>query len=153
MKTFLTTFAFLISICCMTMTGIILYKSTVTPPALIIGQTIPDIPAQRSVAILIRKGCQFCQLSMPFYKRLAQEVPIVFIAPDAVLTTQTELDTEGVKPIGIFTIKPASIPGIEGTPTILEIDDKGKVNKAIVGEIPTNTENQTIAELKKFMHR
>jgi hypothetical protein len=95
----------------------------------------------------ISTHCHFCTESAPFYKRLLTSVGggigLVVIAPEPVEQTrlylgQLGLDINDVRQIPIMQV------GIQGTPTLVFVDRRGRVERAWTGSLSPDREQEVI---------
>jgi thioredoxin-related protein len=102
------------------------------------------VPAgsQRALVVAVSPTCHFCNDSMPFYKRLIDErnqkgSPVKFVA--AVPTEQAKAEesqkfaSAGAQPDSMVHLDFSSIK-VPGTPTLLLVDNNGKVLDVWVGK-------------------
>jgi thioredoxin-related protein len=106
--------------------------------------------SRATLVIAVRYGCHFCEASLPFYKRLmeasngvsANKLRIAFISPDNeylaahILPSWAPMDT--VRSNVFFP------PWITGTPTMILMDNKGKVDKVWVGVLNISQQRDVI---------
>jgi hypothetical protein len=121
------------------------------------GRTLPALPGYRwadhekTLVLAIRKGCHFCQDSLPFYKRLSEleksntlHAHLLAVMPDDPASGVAALQSGGVIAQGIFN-QPLNSIQVSGTPTLLLLDRNGRVVKAWVGELTSQREREVIA--------
>ena len=101
--------------------------------------------------LALSTSCHYCNESAEFYRRLVKEceahgVRTIAILPQAVNEAQTYLGNEGVK---VNEVRQASLPSLEitGTPTLLLINDAGKVEHIWYGKLPPEQEKDVLAKL------
>jgi thioredoxin-related protein len=115
------------------------------------------LPAGTNKALLVavQPGCHFCNDSMPFYKRLIDErnsksSPVKFIAAvpsdEAKAEENQKFAAVGTQPDHMVKLDFASVK-VPGTPTILLVDNTGKVLDVWVGKLDADKEKDVIAEL------
>jgi thioredoxin-related protein len=109
----------------------------------------------RTLVLALRNGCHFCEESMPFYRRLAQleqsnqiGVHLIAVFPDAPAVVRQVVETQQL------TIE--VVPGFElgqlkvqATPTLLLVDEQGRVSKVWMGQLPAVEETEVIAAISK----
>lgn len=107
-------------------------------------------PRESSVAVLyLKPGCPFCEYSMPFYRRLLQEV-----GPDRVLFQvyggREDFDRYlSDFDIGTPTVVNLAVPEqIRATPTMVVVDSAGLVSHSWVGRLSESQENEVLAALR-----
>jgi len=98
--------------------------------------------AQKTLMVAVSPTCHFCNDSMPFYKRLIDErnqkgSPVKFIAAvpaeEAKAEESKKFADAGAQPDGMVHMDFASIK-VPGTPTLLLVDNNGKVLDVWVGK-------------------
>ena len=109
---------------------------------------------QGTLILAIRKGCHFCENSLPFYKRLSTlhedknlQVHVMVVMPDDKTSAESLLRSAGVSVDGVFDM-PLSSLHVSATPTILLVNAKGRVDKAWVGQLSQEGEGDVISHLK-----
>ncbi len=109
----------------------------------------------RTLVLALRNGCHFCEASMPFYRRLAKleeskhiGVHLIAVFPDdpsvvrQVVETQ-QLTIEVVPGFELGQVK------VQATPTLMLVDEQGRVSKVWMGELPAAEEAEVIAAISK----
>ena len=110
--------------------------------------------AERTLLLVVRKGCRFCEESMPFYKRLgddrtiAKHTQLVIVAPDEESVSRQELAQQHIR---VDQVVKKSLGGLKvmGTPTAIVIDGAGRVEKIMVGRLDEKQQNELISVLKR----
>src|SRR5713226_9594614 len=126
------------------------------------GDQLPGLHAydwkahDRTLVLALRNGCHFCEDSMPFYRRLAKleqsnqigGVHLVAVFPDDPAVVRQVVETQQL------TIE--VLPGIElgqvkvqATPTVMLVDEQGRVSKVWMGQLPAAEEAEVIAAISK----
>jgi hypothetical protein len=104
----------------------------------------------RTLMLVLRKGCHFCEDSAPFYQRLAAEhqedaskTALVAVFPDSATEVKEVVATEG---LGL-----QALPGVpleklkaSGTPTVLLVDRNGTVLNAWIGMLSPKQELEVL---------
>lgn len=116
------------------------------PEAPAVGTVLPALPGyswdghSQSLLLALRKGCHFCEDSMPFYRELLKteksggsKARLVAVLPDSEtdatrVVRDAQLDVPMVAPFQLQEIR------VTGTPTVILVDGKGTVEKVWVGE-------------------
>lgn len=112
-----------------------------------IGSILP-VPAgydwqsnSQTLVLVLRKGCHFCEDSMPFYRRLyglekngAMKANMVAIFPDSAQDAYGILNAQKLPIPSVSEFNLSSL-SVSGTPTLILVDRDGKVEKAWVGEL------------------
>lgn len=131
------------------------------PPAAEKGEKLPAVQAvlpagtQSALVLAVSPTCHFCTESIPFYKRLVDErnqkgspvkVVVAVPAPEAKDQEAKMFADAGVQPDAVV---PVSFPDIKvsGTPTILHVDNQGKVLGVWVGKQDEGGEKKILATL------
>jgi hypothetical protein len=107
-----------------------------------------------TLVLALQKGCHFCTESAGFYQRLAQQASgqkglrLVAVFPQSLEEAKTYLDSLKV-PIG--DIKQSSLAGIgvNGTPTLILVDQQGVVQESWVGRLPPERESEVLRLLQR----
>ena len=120
----------------------------------VIGQRLDvsgvDFSAQSETLIMVlASDCVFCQLSMPFYRRLLEAerggVRIVVAASPVDTVIESYLTAEGVNPDSVVFV--ASPLPVRGTPALLLTDREGVVTHAWVGLLDADRESEVLSEI------
>jgi thioredoxin-related protein len=115
------------------------------------------VPAgtDRALVVALSPTCKFCTESMPFYKRLIDErnekgskVKVIAAVPaeEAKEAEKQTMDEAGVSPDQLVAVDFASIK-VPGTPTILLVDNQGKVLDVWVGKLDSGKERDVLKKL------
>jgi thioredoxin-related protein len=106
---------------------------------------------QKTILLVMQKGCHFCTESMPFYKTLIQKaseksVKVVAVLPNSLEESNKYLKENGIQ---IQEIRQSSLGKIDvqGTPTLLLLNEKGEVSNSWVGKLPSEKEKEVISQL------
>jgi hypothetical protein len=100
----------------------------------------------RTLVLVLRKGCHFCEDSAPFYQRLvakqeldAQNTAIVAVFPDNADAVKEVVQSEGlaVQALAGVPLEKLKVPG---TPTLLLVDRNGTVLNAWMGMLSPKQE-------------
>jgi hypothetical protein len=111
--------------------------------------------ADKALVVALAPGCHFCNESMPFYKKLIDErnqkqSPVKFIA--AVRSEQEKAEEgkkfaeAGVQPDGMVPLDFSAVK-VPGTPTVLLVDNSGKVLDVWVGKQDESGEKKILRVL------
>ncbi len=126
-----------------------------------IGERLPELAGYNwqsnphSLLLVLRKGCHFCEESMPFYRtlydleknnRLGAKMVAVF--PDRTKEVDDFLHAQNFSILGISQINVSSLK-VSGTPTLILVDQNGRVEKTWVGKLDSAGEGSVIAVLRK----
>ena len=106
----------------------------------------------RTLLLVLQKGCHFCTDSGPFYQRLAREasargnrVNLLAVMPQSEEEGRRYLSDLGV-PIERVTQASLSKLDVSGTPTLILLD-RGKVSDVWVGKLPDESEAEVLSKL------
>lgn len=107
---------------------------------------------QHTLVLFLKKGCRFCDESAPFYQRLVKELSAsngtqaMAVLPHTIEESRQYLNQHKIE---IAEIKQSpGLAGVRGTPTVLLVDNTGKVLEEWIGKLPAQQENALIARLK-----
>jgi len=105
----------------------------------------------RTLLVAIQEGCHFCTDSAPFYQRLAdvadkKGVKLVAVLPQSTDEGRRYLTTLGVR-IADVRQAPLSSLQVNGTPTLILVDENGRVAASWVGKLPSDKETEVLARL------
>jgi len=99
----------------------------------------------------MRTGCHFCAESLPFYKHLGEmersnalQAHLLAVMPDEKEFGAKYLKDAGVTVDAVFGQSPDSIK-VSGTPTLMLIDSKGRVQHAWIGKQSPQGEQEIIS--------
>jgi thioredoxin-related protein len=111
--------------------------------------------ADRALVVAVSPTCHFCTESMPFYKRLIDErnqkgsnTKVIAAVPveEAKAEEQKTMTGSGVSPDALVTLDFKEIK-VPGTPTILLVDNQGKVLDVWVGKQESSGEEEILETL------
>ena|SRR5215469_9875176 len=100
----------------------------------------------RTLLLVLRKGCHFCEDSAPFYQRLVtkqqqegSDTALVAVFPDAADAVKEVVRSEGLDVQGLAGV---SLEGLNvlGTPTLLLVDKSGTVLNVWIGVLSPRQE-------------
>jgi hypothetical protein len=125
------------------------------------GVTLPPLPGYRwgnhpkTLVLAIRKGCHYCDSSLPFYKQLSGleknntlHAHLLAVMPDDPAAGTADLRSGGVSVEALFN-QPLSSIQVSGTPTLFLVDAKGSIEHSWIGELTPQGEKDVIATLEK----
>jgi thioredoxin-related protein len=110
----------------------------------------------RTLLLVVRKGCRFCDESMPFYKRLgddptlAKRTQFVLVAPDGEIVSREELAKQQVRVDQVVTKSLAALK-VQGTPTAILVGKTGRIEKVMVGRLDEKQQEELVLALKAPM--
>ena len=104
----------------------------------------------RTLLMALSTTCHFCTESGPFYQRLSKnrgDTNLVAVLPQDVSESQGYLKNLGVE---VDEVKQVSLSdlGLRGTPTLILVDEGGKVLNTWVGVLRPDGENQLLDGLR-----
>lgn len=131
--------------------GFVLYRSytnhtSSVPEKPTVGTVLPALPGyswdgrSQSLLLALRKGCHFCEDSLPFYRELLRaeksgesKARLVAVLPDPEMDAtrfvhDAQLDVPMIAPFQLQRLH------VSGTPTLILVDGNGTVEKVWVGE-------------------
>ena len=129
-------------------------------PQVKVGDQLPALPQvswrdnDRTLLLVIRKGCHYCEDSMPFYRHLSQmaergelNAHLVAVLPDSPSDARDLLENQQ---ISIATVPdfPLKELNVAGTPTVILADNAGRVLDVWSGELAPKNEDSLIESLK-----
>jgi AhpC/TSA family len=104
----------------------------------------------QTLVLFLRKGCHFCEDSVPFYQRLiAQQqeagsnAPILAVFPDSADTVKEVVQSERLL-LHVLAGVPLERVKVSGTPTVLLVDRTGTVLNAWIGMLSPRQELEVI---------
>lgn len=155
----LTNIAILVVCCLLTF---VLAKQYLLPRAastrqVMVGQTLPatDVDwrsAEKNVVLVLQRGCKYCAESAEFYRRLSAEartrsrIRMIAILPQSPGEAADYLAGLGVTVDTVLQRKLSAIP-VAGTPTLLFVDNTGKIIRVYLGLLSPQKELEVLANL------
>jgi len=128
-------------------------QSPKDPSQELIGRTIalPGVQfskGQNSLVVAVSTTCHFCKDSLPFYKQLAEKsrgrLNLVAVLPQPEAEAQKFLQDAGVTATQVVSASLDSI-GVNGTPTVLLVNEEGKVKHAWSGRLDEKGQEDLLA--------
>lgn len=108
--------------------------------------------SNRSLVLALSTGCHFCSESADFYRKLVPSathngVRVVAILPQPVADGRAYLSHLDVP---VPEVLQSSLDAVEvsGTPTLLLLDRQGRIEKAWVGKLNPEEEQQVLASIR-----
>jgi thioredoxin-related protein len=103
---------------------------------------------QDSLVLVVSTKCHFCQDSLAFYKQLTEKLhgklDIIAVLPEPETEAKKFLADAGVQTEHVVKAVPNSL-GVRGTPTVLLVDDKGKIKNVWVGHLDEAGQKQLLS--------
>jgi len=121
----------------------------------LIGQTvaIPGIhfsTQQSSLVLAISSTCHFCKESLPFYRDLVTKtegkVRIVAVLPEPQAEAEAYLQQAAMASVKVVSAQLDSI-GVHATPTLLLLDDHGKIQNAWIGKLDGKGQQEVLTSV------
>lgn len=138
------------------------WQQTQSPAQVQAGVKLKGIPGVRlapvgdTLLLAIRKGCHFCEDSMPFYKDLLElksedkiSIPIVAVLPDSPVIARKFVASHKLALPVAANVNLGTI-GVTGTPTMILVGAKRTVQQVWVGEQNPTQQTGVIAELESL---
>lgn len=107
----------------------------------------------KNLVLGLSTGCHFCSESAPFYRELVQQckqehVRTVAVFPEEPAAAEAYLKNEGVQ---VDEVRQAQLTdiGINGTPTLLLINEAGVVRDVWIGKLPDKDEKKVLAAARQ----
>ena len=122
----------------------------------LVGQTLPPLSGYRwstyseTLVIAVRRGCPYCDASLPFYKQIGEQeknnmlhAHVLLVMPDdasfgSSLLRKADVEVQGIFGQGLDALK------VSGTPTVLLIDSSGRIEREWVGELAPSGEKDVM---------
>lgn len=114
---------------------------------------MPDVnwkAKEKNIVFALSTSCHFCSESADFYRQISavcqeKNIQTIAIFPQAVAAGEEYTKKLGLK---FDEVKQASLSSLEinGTPTLLIIDNGGLVRNVWVGKLPLQTEKEVLAK-------
>lgn len=121
-----------------------------------IGFQMPDIPSykwgdhEHTLVLALKKGCSYCENSLPFYRKLTQlkkenKIPtnIISIFPESDDVAKEVLTSKNLA-VDAFGDAKLSLFKISGTPTLVLVDKHGYVKNSWVGQLTKDKEDEVV---------
>lgn len=132
-------------------------KDDLNSPKLPIGAvlTIPEVDwskSKKTLVLALKEGCRYCTESAAFYQRLIPatmngNTQLLVVFPDPTESGKKYLDSLGVHTNNYRQISFNSI-GVVATPTLLLVNQNGKVTEGWIGKLPEEKELEVVEKMK-----
>ena len=107
--------------------------------------------ARHTLIVVVQVGCPGCESSMPFYRRLADEVPadvqMVVAAPERDVHVGEYLSAHNVRPDAIASVRRDDLPVLM-TPALLLVDSAGRVVRGWRGVLSPRLEDEVLVAVQ-----
>jgi len=104
----------------------------------------------KTLVIAIRKGCPYCDASLPFYRRLGEQergntlhAHVLLVMPNDASSGSRYLSKENVEVQRIFGQGLGALK-ISGTPTVLLLDSSGLIKRTWIGQLSPRGEQDVM---------
>ena len=111
--------------------------------------------SDRTLVLVLRRGCHFCEESMPFYRKLSQlrsknqiKANIVAEFPDDEASVRFLMKSQNLSFEAVPNV-PTSQLLVDGTPTAMLVDRKGDVLQTWDGRLSTRQEEALVTALER----
>lgn len=106
----------------------------------------------RTLLLIVSKGCRYCGESAPFYRRLEEasssnHVKMIAVLPQTPAEAREYLDGLNVRVGEIIQVNLSSIR-VRGTPTLMLVDGSGTVINKWLGKVPPEVESDILAKIQ-----
>ena len=107
--------------------------------------------SSKNVVLVLSTTCKYCKASAGFYQRLTREcedrhIRTIALFPQTVEQSRAYLESEGVRVTEIWQAEPGKLK-VQGTPTVLLVDNNGLVQHVWTGKLPANQEKDLLSTL------
>jgi hypothetical protein len=128
-----------------------------TVPLVKIGQAVklPGVSpgAKLTFVIVLSSQCEYCLHDLPLYRRLSAVrsssggiLHLVAVLPEKTATATAFLDSSGVATDNVLSMAPLEL-GVQMVPTLLLLDENGKLKRYWAGEMDQRREREVLAVL------
>ena len=122
-------------------------------------ENIPWNEHDHTLILAIKRGCHFCEESMPFYRRLEQmeadgqfAVHVVAVLPDNPASARFYLRCQNLN-VDVVPNVPLDTLDVSGTPTAILVDQHGTLVRAWDGALSPRQQRELISALVKVGSR
>jgi hypothetical protein len=106
---------------------------------------------EQTLVLALSNSCHFCSESAPFYRRLAQskgDTRLLAVLPQPMEDGQKYLEKLGVS-VSEVRQTPLANLGVDGTPTLILVDNKGMVVDSWVGKLSAGEETEVLSKVEQ----
>ena len=109
--------------------------------------------SSKTLVLVLSENCHFCSESAPFYRSLItrfsdrHKLQFVAVFPQDVATATKHLSTLGVS-LDEVKQSPLSALGVNGTPTLILVDNVGRVIDSWLGRLSSEDESKVINRIE-----
>jgi thioredoxin-related protein len=107
---------------------------------------------KQTLLLVLQENCHFCTESMPFYKKLTEKAQantktkLIALFPDSVEKSRNYLKSQNIEIASVRQFNFTKI-GVGGTPTLILVDEQGKVADSWVGKLPPEVEEKVLQKI------
>jgi hypothetical protein len=111
--------------------------------------------SKSTLVLALQKGCHFCTESAPFYQQLMQQVSkqndlrILAVFPQSPDDARSYLEGLNVH-VGEIKQSGLAVIGVNGTPTLILVDQQGIVQQSWIGRLSPDREAEVLRLLKRI---
>ena len=122
----------------------------------LVGQTLAPLPGYswssypKTLVIAIRRGCPYCDASLPFYRQLGEQeksnilhAHVLLVMPNDASTSSSYLRKDAVEVQGIFGQELDALK-VPGTPAVLLLDSSGRIEREWIGQLTPSGEKEVM---------
>jgi peroxiredoxin len=114
---------------------------------------LTNAPVKRNLVLFISENCHFCEQEMPFYRTLRDKLPsrvsLVAVFPQHEPEPERFLAARSIKVDHVASSDSLSQIGVTGTPTLLLVDERGKVKHVWLGAQPDAQHEEIVASIAR----
>jgi hypothetical protein len=110
---------------------------------------------ESTLVMVLSTHCHFCQANAPFYQKLAvfknaspNQLQLVAVLPEKQDEASAYISGHGIGADAVLSMSLTQI-GVKGTPTLLLLDNQGKVEDFWVGQLDDSQQKKVFDRLKK----
>lgn len=131
------------------------------PISPVIGDQLPSLPAydwkahDRTLVLVLKDGCRFCEESIPFYRKLAElgksnhiDAHLIAVFPDDPAAVRRLVEAQRLA-LEVFPGIELSQLKVEGTPTLILVDRQGRVSKVWIGQLDAAGQADVVTAISK----
>lgn len=115
--------------------------------------SITEAPAKLNIVLGISTECPFCEKNVGFYKKLSGlekpgRLAFYTIFPQTKNEAKSYLQKKGIHPTGVISSSLAKYQ-INGTPTLVLVNDRGKVLQSWVGTLNSSKQAEVVRQIQQ----
>lgn len=127
-------------------------KSAVQPGTEVLLPGIDWSKNSRTIVLALSTTCHFCSESGPFYQQIERQKPtdvgLIAVLPQPIEQSKAYLSKLGLKTSDVIQSSLSAI-GVSGTPTILLVDNNGRLTASWAGKLPESTASTVVAQISQ----